>query len=250
MRKEHMNTTAFNVRDSALGIIDQLLRDRSRFLARVDEAADLAPIARTLIITIAVCAAIFGGAVGAYRDGLQILFAAAKLPLVMLLTAGVSAPALIGFQRAVRGESSPLRDLVLVLASLALGALIIAAMVPVVLLALFFHVDYHAMVMIVVASCCVGGWMGLSMFARGIDPRGASSGRWMTIAASLVVFALVGTQMSWSFRPYLVRPRTESVPFLRDREGSFLDAVWTAKDSLRGVYHRDHAPLPEEKVAQ
>jgi hypothetical protein len=232
--------------EGPLVVIDQLLRDRRRFLARIEDARDLTMVARTLIITIAVSSGIFGAALGAYREGAQILFAAIKLPLVVLLTAGIAAPAVSAARRAIQGGSHVQRDAILVLSSLALGSLIIAALVPIVLLAEFFHASYHAMIMLAVVCCAVGGAMGLAMFVRGIG----DDARWMISAVSLAVFALVGTQMSWTFRPYLVRPRSEAVPFVRAVEGSFLDAVWTTKDSIAGIYHRDHAPLPGEVITE
>ena len=39
------------------------------------------------------------------------------------------------------------------------------------------------------------------------------------------MFALVGGQLSWALRPYLVRPRTPDVPFVREVEGSLFDAI-------------------------
>ena len=55
---------------------------------------------------------------------------------------------------------------------------------------------------------------------------------------------IAGMQMTWTLRPYVVRPRTEDVPFLRAREGSFLDSVSRSIDSARGIYYRGEAPLP------
>ena len=34
------------------------------------------------------------------------------------------------------------------------------------------------------------------------------------------VFCMVGSQMAWTLRPYLVRPRTVSAPFVRGVEGT------------------------------
>jgi hypothetical protein len=50
------------------------------------------------------------------------------------------------------------------------------------------------------------------------------------------VFFAVGGQTSWILRPYLVRPRTEQVPFVRAREGSFADALLMSSRSARGIY--------------
>jgi len=67
---------------------------------------------------------------------------------------------------------------------------------------------------------------------------------WRTAVVGLcVVFSLVGGQLSWALRPYLVRPRTPDVPFVREVEGSLFDSVTGAMQSARGIYQRAEAPL-------
>ncbi len=60
----------------------------------------------------------------------------------------------------------------------------------------------------------------------------------------LTVFGLVGTQMAWTLRPFLLRPRTPDIMFVRSIEGSFIEAVTVSARSARGIYARDAAPLP------
>jgi hypothetical protein len=64
------------------------------------------------------------------------------------------------------------------------------------------------------------------------------------------VFALVGSHMAWTFRPYIVRPRTRDVPFIRSIEDGFFDSVARTSRSARGIYVRDEAPLPERDGEQ
>jgi hypothetical protein len=59
--------------------------------------------------------------------------------------------------------------------------------------------------------------------------------RFLTLTL-LVVFAMVGTRMTWTLRPYLVRPCEQEVPFVRAVDGSFLGSVSTAADSAQGHY--------------
>ena len=82
------------VRTGALGTIDLLLRDRKAMHARIEAGVDLTGILKTMTATIAVSMLIVGAALGSYRGHVQILYAAIKLPLVLLGTAALSAPAL------------------------------------------------------------------------------------------------------------------------------------------------------------
>jgi hypothetical protein len=230
--------------DTTFTLVDELLRDRSGFLERIERDPTSPQLARALIGTIAIGAAAFGAVLGAHRGGLQIAYAAAKLPLSILLTAGLCTPALNALDRvASRTPSAIRRDLALVLGSLALASLVLIGLAPVLLLAISFGADYHAMILATVISGLISGGLGLGLFAAGIRAR-AGSGHGFALAASLALFALVGAQMSWTLRPYLVRPRAVEVPFVRSIEGSFVESVGESFDSARGVYHREAAPLP------
>lgn len=223
--------------------IDQLLRDAPSVLERIREKRDLATLAKATILTIAFGAGVFGAAMGTYRGGVQILYAGLKLPLALLLTMAICAPALTALNRAVGRSGCLRRDLALVLSSLARSSLVLAAQAPLVLLAVRAERSYHSIILIVVACCTVAGIVGLVMFLKGLATR-ERGGLWTVAPALFLVFALVGTQMSWNFRPFLVRPRAPDVVFLRAVESSFFEAVAQSTQSARGVFFRDEAPLP------
>jgi len=228
----------------ALGMIDLLLRDREALLARIRKGNDVAAIMRTMIATIAVCMAIVGAALGSYRGGVQIAYAAIKLPIVLLGTAALSAPALSAIGAALGRRSRLSADLALVMASLAFGALLLAACAPLLMVGRALELDYHRMILATVAVFAIAGLAALRMVWRGVALEAAPG--WRTAVAGLcLVFSLVGGQLSWALRPYLVRPRTPEVPFVREVEGSLFDAVTQAFRSARGIYDRDAAPLGE-----
>jgi hypothetical protein len=230
---------------TSLGAVDQLLRDRTAILDRIARDVRLADLARVMLITIALSSAVFGAAIGTYRGGIQIVYAALKFPLLMLLTAAICAPALSAFNAALDRPTSLRRDLALVLSSLALGGLTLVAQAPILLLASSLEVSYHSIILLTFACCAVAGLGSLIMLSRGV---GAASPhrKGTAILALLMLFSMVGAQMAWTLRPYVVRPRTDSVPFVRNIEGNLLEAVSTSLDSARGYYYRDFAPLPSE----
>ena len=226
----------------ALGMIDLLLRDRDGMLQRIQRGTELAAILRTMIATIAVTMAIVGATLGSYRGGVQIAYAAVKLPVVLLGTAALSAPALSAIGAALGRRSRLAADLALVMAALAFGSLLLVACTPLVMLGRSVDLEYHRMVLAVVAMFAIAGAAALRMIWRGVALEAAPG--WRTAVVGLcVVFSLVGGQLSWALRPYLVRPRTAEVPFVRDVEGSLFDSVTGAMQSARGIYGRDAAPL-------
>ncbi len=229
--------------------IDQLLRDRDAILARIISGKDLAATMKVMVATIAVCMAIVGAALGSYRGGVQIGYAAIKLPLVLLATAALSAPALTAIGAAAGRRVRLTADLVLVVTALAFGALLLTACTPLFLLCIAMKREYHDMILVTVALFSLAGIASLRMIIQGVrmeanvSPHGSTS----AVLGLCIVFALVGGQMSWALRPYLVRPRAPEVVFVRDVEGSLFDAITTTIDSARGHFERDEAPVPNEE---
>jgi hypothetical protein len=228
-------------RDS-LTLVDLLLRDRAGTLARIRAGADPKPILATMVATIAVAMAIVGAALGSYRGGVQIAYAAIKLPLVLLGAAALSAPALSAIGAALGRRSRLAADLTLVMSAVAFGALLLAATTPLILLGRAIELDYHRMIVGTVIAFGVAGCATLRMIVQGVTAEHAPGWR-SAIAGLCCVFALVGGQLAWAMRPYLVRPRAPEAPFLRAVEGSLFDAVGTSLRSARGIYTRDAAPL-------
>jgi hypothetical protein len=233
----------------SLGTIDLLLRDREVMLAKIRAGTNLATILKTMVATIAVTMAIVGAALGSYRGGIQIAYAALKLPLVLLGTAALSAPALTAISRAVGRRSRLAQDLTLVMSALAFASLLLVAGTPLVLLGRAINLSYHDMILMTVGMFGVAGLAALWMIIHAVSIESMRDGSkgWRTAVFGLcVVFTVIGGQLSWALRPYLLRPRAQEVVFVREKEGSLFDAITTAFDSARGVYTREEAPLPEE----
>jgi hypothetical protein len=222
----------------SLDLVDDLLRDRDKTLEVIAKERELPVLVRSWLLCIVAGSALFGVALGSFRGGLQMLYAGVKLPLVLLLTTAACAPALTLVGSALGRRASFRRDLALVLCALGRTSLVLAALTPLILLGVELEVDYHRMLLLGVASCGLGGLVGLAHFSRGLrflDERAVRS----TALVLIGVFTLVGMQMSWTLRPFLVRPRTEQPPLVRQVEGSFFDAVARSSRSAMGVYDLD-----------
>jgi hypothetical protein len=217
-------------------VVDGLLTEPQALVERgqQSDAAAQSALVRVLLLAILGGTAAFGAAVGFYRGGAQVLFAAIKLPLVVLLTAAVTTPALTALGVALGRPAGLRADLIRVLAALARGSLILAALAPLMLVATCVHLGYHAAVLLLVVCCGGAGVAGLPLLGRALWAE--KQGRVLLISTMLVVVGLAGTHTSWLFRPYLVRPRTTEVPFMRALDGSFVDSVGRSQRSARGIY--------------
>lgn len=210
-----------------------------------DDEPEVRSIAATSLASIALGAAAFGGVLGSFRGGAQILYGAAKVPLAVLATLALSAPAFHALA-AVLGRPWPMRSIVaLALASAGRSSLVLLAFAPALWLMLDFGMGYHTAAIVASGAYAVAGFAALSLLVRGL---GEGKGRLTTAIAFIGVFFAVGGQTAWILRPYLVRPRATSVPFLRDREGSFAEAVLTSVTSAAMYSDRPYRIDAPEQV--
>lgn len=215
-------------------LVEQLLRAPGAFLETTREG-DLVPLLRGMLLTVTLGAGAFGAVVGAHRGGVQMLYAAVKVPLMLLGTMAICAPAFIGLARAL-GVRLPAREVVTVsLGACARAALVLAGLAPVLWLFEGF-MGYHSVALAITGGCAVAGGAAAGLLLRGLRRGG---GGWAAGLAFLAVFGVVGSQTGWLLRPFLVRPRTTTVPFVRGLEGDLLDAVRRSSRSAAGVYDRD-----------
>ena len=217
-------------------VLSRLLRAPGEIAADCREDRDLRPIAITALAAIAAGAAAFGGVLGSYRGGVQIAYAAVKVPLALLFTLAVCVPALHALA-ATLGRPWSIRTVIgLSLAAAGRSSLVLLAFAPALWLILDWGTSYHAAALCAATAYGVAGLAALGVLLRGLGP---GRGRVRTALAFVALFFAVGGQTSWILRPYLVRPRTEATPFLRAREGGFADAVVTSGRSALGIYDRD-----------
>lgn len=198
-----------------------------------DDDTDVATIASFSLGATILGAAAFGGVVGSFRGGHQIIYGAAKVPIAILATLCLAAPAFHAIA-AVLGRPWPMRSIIaLALASAGRSSLVLLAFAPALWLVYDFGMGYHSAAVCASIAYAIAGIAALSVLVRGL---GDGPGRLTTAFAFMAVFFMVGGQTAWILRPYLVRPRTTSIPFLRDREGSFIESVVTSLASANGMY--------------
>jgi len=186
---------------------------------------------------IVIGAGCFGAAVGSWRAPEQALFAAVKLPLILLLTAGGNG-LLNAMLAPLLGLSIPFRQSFLaVLSSFAIAAAILGGMSPVAgfiiwnappLAAGQSNSSTHAgvMLLLVVTVAFAGIAANLRLWQL---LRQLAGGR---AVASRVLFAwlagnlLLGSQLAWNLRPFIGAPGLP-VEFLRVEafKGNFFEAV-------------------------
>lgn len=211
-----------------LALVARVLRDPASLLD--GELAELAP--RLLAITL-LGAAVFGGVAGSYRGGVQLVFAALKMPLLLLIPLVVGLPAVRGL---FAGCGTEIRSDRLGMAGLVAAArtsILAAAASPLLWLLYSLGIDYHlAVLALAVALVAVGlpGWSTLRL----VLPRSAQR-RWLALTGSVAVLGLLAMQTGWVLRPFVARP-TADVAFLRAVESDIFSGLSATGRSAVGDY--------------
>jgi hypothetical protein len=220
-----------------VAFLNRILRAPGVVAAQCRDDRDVAALARTALVTLALSATAFGAAVGSWRGGKQIAFAALKMPIGILGTLALAVPAFYALA-AVFGRPWPLRPvLALVLAAGARFSLVLLALTPPLWLTIDFGAPYHAIRLVATLAYGLAGLAGLEVLVRGL---GEGPGKHMTIGLFVGVFLLIGAQNAWVLRPYLGTPgATDVTLFTREREGGL------AVQLLRSAGDLASRPRPE-----
>jgi len=224
------------VNGSVLSLIATLLRAPADVLdSPPEDQPTLAP--RLLGITL-FGAAVFGAVVGAYRGGIQVPFAALKMPLLFLAPVALGLPAV----RALFGvDTDPVSWRRLGLAGLvgmARAAVLAAAFSPVLWLYLSLEPDYHSAILALAASLALVALPGLTTLAQAL-PRAGRRQVLATVGA-VAILGVVTAQAGWVLRPFVARPSAE-VTFLRPVEADVFSSLGASLDASQGRY-RDWEP--------
>ncbi len=200
-----------------ISMMNRLLRSPSAVAEDCREDRDLASIAASALVAIVAGALLFGAAVGSWRGGPQIAFAAMKLPLVTVGTLVLCVPAFYAIV-AVFGRPWSVRAAVsIMLVAGARFSLVLLAATPVVWLSVSLGAPYDAVKLLAALAYALAGLAALGLILRGLGP---GPGRLATVVTFVGVFLLVGGQSAWILRPYIGTPgRDEITLFTREHEG-------------------------------
>jgi hypothetical protein len=213
-----------------------LLSERERFFEEVVEGQDLGTKLRFAFGTMLGLSAFYGLVAGAYSGWQQAISAAIKVPVLLLATLVVCFPVFFVVQVLMGSRLKLEQVLVLVVSSLALMSILLAAFVPVTAFFLLTGANYYFQHLLQIGIAGIA-WLfgmfalhdGLSVICekRGVYPRRALT--MMRIWALL--FAFVGIQMAWNLRPFL-SDRREPFQVIGHYQGNFYAAVIYAMNKI------------------
>ena len=212
------------------------IRDRDTVYENIKEEKDLKSYATVATVSTVVFSALYGAVMGIYAGGIQILYDAFKIPLLLLITLYVSLPTYYVLNGILGGELSLRQMAVLFMVSIAIMAIMMIAFLPV---TLFFTLTtpertfatYAFTVLLNVLFFALAGLTAVSYLLNGFSRIHGENKKWVpAMMIGSLVLAFVGTQLAWVLRPYF----HVSLEFLRPPSGNFYIALFELIAKLLG----------------
>jgi hypothetical protein len=241
-------------------VLVSLLRDRQTFLQEIRKNNKIESKIVSLLISSSVFFAIYGAIIGTSSSWLQAISSAIKLPALYLLTLMICLPTLFFFDILFGSALSFSQYAALILTTVAVISVLLFSFAPITLFFLISIHDYNFFLLMNVAIFAITGIVGIRLFYAGMRsmaqppalpvkdaigyqsndhsddfaPEGAivpkqedslQSTRRKLLQFWLVLYALVGSQLGWTLRPFFGAPG-EPFQLFRNIEGNFYSQVF------------------------
>ena len=202
------------------GYLDGILRHREDYFSRIFDNKNVLRHAGMLLLIVFVLTGLHGLAIGYSSGYLQMLSTAVKLPLLYLLTTVVCFPVLYVVNVIIGSRLGFIQTYTLILMSLALNAILLASCAPIVLFFILTGASYTFLKLLEVGILGFSGLWAMVGLWRGLVEMCETSSLYPKRAIRIlqiwiVVFGLVGLQMTWVMRPFVGSP---NMPFELFRE--------------------------------
>lgn len=211
-----------------LDTLSLFIRDRESVYKNIKDETNLKEYYIVSTIAILVFGALYGMVMGLYAGGLQILFDAVKIPLLLLIALYVTLPTYYVLNGILGGDLSLRQLTVLFMVSVCVLATMLIAFLPV---TLFFTLTtpernfttYGFFILLNVIFFALSALTAVSYLWQGFSRIHGENKRWiMATFIGTIVLAFVGTQLAWVLRPYF----HDTGVFLAPPSGNFYIALF------------------------
>ncbi len=220
---------------SLFGLAELLLKDREGLFRLMREHDNLATLLPSLLLLTLAGTVPMGIVMGSYSGGWQVLFAAIKVPLILLATLAICQLPFWTWGKYFRAKLQMGQVAAITLSAMATTSLLLLGLCP----ALWLVVGggtakYHVAILTVVGVFLLSGLGGIRVLFQGlmhvVSPSNSKQRQdliqmaWVWMA----LYAIVGMQVVWILRPFLGHPwaKHEAVVFFRSLDSNVYQAIW------------------------
>ncbi len=216
----------------SLGIIETILRNRYHYLLAIRDGVGLSAKTQAMLVSSIVFLAVYGAVLGSTHSVLQAISSAVKLPILFLATAALTSPTLYFFNILYGSNQGLRQNIALVFTAITVTSVILLAFAPISLFFLLTTSGYQFFKLLNVAFFGVAGAIGVGFLAEGMRIAGA---RRRVAVLWVLMYALVGSQMAWTLRPFIGAPSMRFEVF-RQLGGNFYSNVLTSIGEMLGLF--------------
>ncbi len=201
----------FSVQD--FGIVEKILRNRYAYFKEIQEGIELKAKMKAMLISSISFFALYGAVMGASHSLWQTMSSAFKLPVLFMATLFVCVPSLYFFSLLFGSNQSLSQNLAVILTAITVTAVLLLSCAPITFFFLLTTSQYQFFKLLNVVIFSISGLMGIVFLYTGMkvvsgpEMEGATTRKWVLIFW-MFVYAFVGSQMAWTFRPFIGAPGT------------------------------------------
>ena len=221
-------------------IMPDFLRDPEAFFEEVRKGKEVRSKAVALAVTAIVCLTAYGFTVGLAKSPLQALSSAVKMPALFLLALAFCLPSLYFFSLTLlRTPLSMIQVQTVVLAGVSVTAFLLLGLAPVSLFFVLTSSNYPFFQLMAVTFVGVSAVIGVVFLWRGMalveqDVRGTQRRFGQRLLMMwFLLYAFVGTQMTWRISPFIGRPEDPFYLVKPTRDNFFVDVL----HAVEGVFN-------------
>ncbi len=189
-------------------MLNRFIRDRESVYSDIKNENNVGEYLLVSTLATVIFGVLYGGVMGTYASGIQILYDAVKIPLLLLIAVYVSLPTFFVLNGILGGDLSLKQMAVLFMVCITVMATLLIAFLPV---TLFFMLTtpertfatYAFTVLLNVFFFMISGMTAVSYLLQGFNRIHGENKRWVpAMVIGSGVLAFVGTQLAWVLRPY------------------------------------------------
>jgi predicted nucleic acid-binding Zn ribbon protein len=150
-----------------LSTVETVLKNRKQLFANIHDKRNLTQYFIDCQIAIFLFAFIYGASMGFYSGGIQVLYSAVKIPLLLFLTLYICVPTFYVLDSLSGGALSFRQMLAILLAGFTIMSTILLAFLPVSVFFLLTTADYTFIVLLTLAVFALGGIGAIIYFLQG-----------------------------------------------------------------------------------
>ena len=213
-------------------IMPEFLRDPNAFFQSIQKNENVKSKALTLLLVSVFSFMVYGFMVGLAKSPLQALSSAIKVPILFLSTMAFCLPALYFFSLALLGTPiKMLQVLTVVLGGISVTAFLLLGLAPVTLFFVLTSTDYAFFQLLAVGFVGLSAWIGVYFLWKGMtsvettrDDALKSLGN-RILMLWILLYAFVGTQMTWRLSPFIGKPEDPFYIVRPSRDNFYVDVI-------------------------